>query len=130
MKLPVKVCRSCIALGLVICLYGPLVWAQDAAHVWGPDWQQIALWFGGLILFFIGVFAQWQRTAIATLAKRITDVEKAVVALDKLLIRDEQSRAHFQQLVQDMVKEFKEFRETLTALHRRLDQAGVAYQPK
>lgn len=128
-RLPIRVCWSCIALGLVVCLYGPLVWAQDAAHVWGPDWQQIALWFGGLILFFIGVYAQWQRTSIKGLDTRITEAEKGLAALEKLLLRDYQSRTELNRILDGMTATLNTIQNTNLAIHRRLGELGVPYTP-
>ena len=140
MKLPGKVCRSCIALGLVICLYGPLVWAQDAGHLWGPDWQMIAVGLFGILAAGFGVYWQWQRTSVKDLADgitrldsrlsgRIASVERDLNEFKLLLARDYQSRTELNRILDGMNATLNTIQNTNMAIHRRLGELGVPYQP-
>lgn len=140
MKLPVKFCRSCIALGLVICLYGPLVWAQDAAHVWGPDWQMIAVGLFGILAAGFGVYWQWQRTSVkelgdditrldCKLSTRISSVERDLNEFKLLLARDYQSRTELNRILDGMNSTLNTIQNTNLAIHRRLGELGVPYTP-
>lgn len=146
-QLPQRVCWGCVALGLVVCLYGPLVWAQDAGHVWGPDWQMIAVGLLGIVGGGITIYWQGQRSSISGLGKadqairekiernqtetndRIFEVERQVGELRELVRGQYLMRAEFNEILKGLQEICENNLKHTLAIQRRLDLSGVPYQP-